>query len=524
MENRPPDSVTVNGREVNLQNLSSLQKFPQKRRENKMQEIQFGAHLLNSVHIFPSRRSCKDVAWAILFLVVVAATALFAAFYFKDIDTSLNEDSTFRDHETRNHLKVEDLAEHVGRLVLAGVAGTVGSLVAAFFFMMLAKACAKPLVYVSLFLIPTIYIIAGLGLMVGSRFTEDGTGLLLAGGLMLLIGACYATCVCRWRDRIPFTVEVLEMVAEVSNDNPCMVAVSVLGSIMSGLWIVLVSSCWVGVEVKLRSDTADQHLKANTPMTWIFVLLLVWGGQVVQNTCHTSYCGVFGRWYFGKEGWPLTSSIRVALTTSFGSICLGSLTVAVVRTLEFAVRQARNEAMQEGNMVACVVLCVLDCVISCIGDIMEYFNDWVYVQCAIRGTAFCQSVRATFALIACNGVECIISDLLVDSVVNMGAFLSALVGAVLGVTVAVVGLQPSTGPHVHTDASTSGSEFWAVALIGALMGFVGGAIGGGSAMTIFSSGTKAILTCWAEDPEPLKEEYGDISDAISEKIRFYQNN
>ena len=75
-------------------------------------EIQFGAHLLNSVHIFPSRRcltaslvkfrhsfesphtlndpvptaqgSCKDVAWAILFLVVVAATALFAAFYFKD--------------------------------------------------------------------------------------------------------------------------------------------------------------------------------------------------------------------------------------------------------------------------------------------------------------------------------------------------------------------------------------------------------------------------------------------------------
>ena len=25
MENRPPDSVTVNGREVNLQNLSSLQ-------------------------------------------------------------------------------------------------------------------------------------------------------------------------------------------------------------------------------------------------------------------------------------------------------------------------------------------------------------------------------------------------------------------------------------------------------------------------------------------------------------------
>ncbi|CAE7892177.1 PNS1 [Symbiodinium microadriaticum] len=520
METRPPDSVAVNGRQVNLQNLASLQKFPQKRRENKMQEIQVGAHLLNSVHLFPSRRSYKDVAWAILFLVVVAATAAFAAFYFKDIDTSLNEDSTFRDNETRNHLKVEDLTAHVGRLVLAGVAGTVGSLVAAFFFMMLAKACAKPLVYVSLFLVPTIYIIVGVVLL---------ATWLPAGCFMLFIGVCYATCVWRWRHRIPFTVEILEMVAEVSNDNPCMVAVSVLGSILSGLWIVLVSSCWLGVELKLRSDTADQHLKANPPIAWIFVLLLVWGGQVVQNACHTSYCGVFGRWYFDKEGWPLTSSIRVALTTSFGSICLGSLTVAVVRTLDFVVRRARSEAMQEGNVVACVLFCVLDCVISCIGDIMEYFNDWVYVQCAIRGTAFCQSVRSTFALMECNGIECIINDLLVDSVVNMGAFLSALVGAVLGVVVAVVGLQPSTGLHVHTDPSgvksaTSENEFWVVACIGALMGFVGGALGGGSAMTIFSSGTKTILTCWAEDPEPLKEEYGDISDAISERIRSHQNN
>ena len=30
---------------------------------------------------------------------------------------------------------------------------------------------------------------------------------------MLFIGVCYATCVWRWRHRIPFTVEILEMAA-----------------------------------------------------------------------------------------------------------------------------------------------------------------------------------------------------------------------------------------------------------------------------------------------------------------------
>ncbi|CAE7560356.1 PNS1 [Symbiodinium pilosum] len=523
---QPPEnqSLALNGREVNIQNLPHLQQYNAKRREAKMKEIQTGVDLLQSVGIFPSRRPCQDVVWAVLFLSVVAATACFSIYYFQDIDTSRNEDAAFRDHETLNHQQVEALTAHVGRLTLAGVAGTLASLVFAFFFMMLAKACAKPLVYAALFFVPALTIVAGLVLL-GLVMAREPVSVmsLIPGGCLVALGVCYASCVCCcWRRYIPFTVEVVEMVAEISNDNPCMVAVSVLGSFAAAIWVMLVAICWVGVTIKYKSDTADQDLNASEPINFAFLFLICWGGGVIHNVCHTSYCGVFGRWYFNEEGWPLVSSVRVALTTSFGSICLGSLVVAVIRMIEYAVRVAQQEAQSEGNYVACVVFCVLDCFISCIGDILEYFNEWAYVQCALRGSSFCKSVRATYALCVCNGIQYVIADLLVDSVVSLGAFMSGLVGCGMGLAVALSGLERS--PDGARTGAGAGQDYAMVAIIGGFLGFFGGVIGGASAMSIFSSGTKALLTCWAEDPRPLQEEYSGIHDTIAAKIHDHESN
>ena len=46
-----------------------------------------------------------------------------------------------------------------------------------------------------------------------------------------------------------------------------------------------------------------------------------------------------------------------------------------------------------------------------------------------------------------------------------------------------------------------------VLLIGVISGLLGGLLAGGGVMTIFSSGTKAILMCWAEEPNRLHEEH-----------------
>ena len=39
-------------------------------------------------------------------------------------------------------------------------------------------------------------------------------------------------------------------------------------------------------------------------------------------------------------------------------------------------------------MVMCVIFCWISSCIDCIGDMIEYFNKWVFVQVALRGVRF----------------------------------------------------------------------------------------------------------------------------------------
>jgi len=143
---------------------------------------------------------------------------------------------------------------------------------------------------------------------------------------------------------------------------------------------------------RVNSTTPSSQLGATQKIGDIpyFFMMIVyfWGGYVAFNTCHVAFAGVFGRWYFGKEnGSTVSSSIKTAVTTAFGSICLGSLIIAVIRALEELMKKMQRDAEESGNTVVQLLACVLQCIINCIGDILEWISTYVFVQVAIRGLA-----------------------------------------------------------------------------------------------------------------------------------------
>jgi hypothetical protein len=71
---------------------------------------------------------------------------------------------------------------------------------------------------------------------------------------------------------------------------------------------------------------------------------------------------------------PTVKSAKRALTTSFGSICYGSLIIALVQTLRALVRGAADQARSEGNLFSLFCLYCLDCILSIIEAMVEYFN------------------------------------------------------------------------------------------------------------------------------------------------------
>lgn len=229
----------------------------------------------------------------------------------------------------------------------------VGISTAALTFMM---AYAETLVKIALFFSVTMSgVIATLGLLSGQWFMG------ILGLVCFVFGICYARMV--WH-RIPFAA---------ANLNTALTAVKAnMGLTIVAYFMVLLAAGWtmvwfVGVGTFLNSENAAV----------IFCLLVsyYWVHQVLQNTVHVTTAGTVGTWWFVPEEasggcWnpALQDSYCRATTFSFGSICLGSLLVAVVQALRAMAHMARQN--EDFNMLACV----LDCILGCIEGIIEYLN------------------------------------------------------------------------------------------------------------------------------------------------------
>merc|ERR1719330_2027861 len=224
---------------------------------------------------------------------------------------------------------------------------------------------------------------------------------------------------------------------------------------------------------------------------FLFFVVYFWGGYTAYNTCHTAYCGVFGRWYFGQlDGREVSKSLKVACGPSFGSVALGSLIIAVIRALEQLMKKLQNDAQEQGNIVVQILACVLRCIIGCIGDIVEWISTYVYVQVALRGLSFIQGARATYALATITNLTYVCSAILVEYVALLGATLCAIVAAAATGTVAYF-------------MNIMDSLAVLFVIVGAAFGCIGGCVAGGSAVGILNSGSVSILMCWAERPDVL---------------------
>lgn len=89
---------------------------------------------------------------------------------------------------------------------------------------------------------------------------------------------------------------------------------------------------------------------------------------VIGNVVHVTTAGTVGTWWFVPEeangccSQAVRESYVRSLTTSFGSICLGSLIVAIIQALRETVRSIRDN---DDSILACVAECILGCIGTC---------------------------------------------------------------------------------------------------------------------------------------------------------------
>jgi hypothetical protein len=357
-------------------------------------------------------------------------------------------------------------------IIAAGCIALGGTL--SFMWLLVVRKFARQLVYITLF--PSVALWLGLGLVFFAY------GQLLLGFFLLVIAGLHALFYYWWRHRIPFAVAMLKTISDRIQDFPATAYTAYFGLGITMVWIVFWT--WTVSVVQNINGGGVSYFVA-----FFLLLSFYWSIQVIKNVVHVTVSGVFATWYFfsgtlGIPANPTVKSFKRAMTTSFGSICLGSLLVALLQTLRAIARSIRNDK-GNSNAVIAIIACLADCILGCLDSLLQYFNIYAFAQVAIYGKSYCRAAKDTWDLISTHGVFAIINDNLISGVLTMGAFIGA---AACGMVAALIAF--ATIP-----------DYWVVsALLGFLIGFTMVLL----TMEVVQSGVATIFVCFAMDPLALK--------------------
>lgn len=452
---------------------------------------------------FPETREYKDCGWAIAFILVFLAYTIMSLYGIGEVGDAIVIKMGIGDTTQAG------IADTMQGSVLPFVLKTLGvsggsAILASMLFIHLGRICPTGLVLTSVLFLPVVWSLAGVGLFVNSSLARpDGDALALILGLNLLPAVLFWVWFLCWGKKyVPMSAELVRVGAVVLESNFGVLAVGVTTSLLSAFWYFI----WIGGAIALPFlifreynviDSKDQTkvLKYTVP---ICIFVLYWVMNVFQNVCHTTYCGVFGRWYYKMEAThPVTSALKVSLTTSLGSIaCLGFM-VAFVRTLQTLANNGKRNS-RGTNPVACVIMCIMECLLRSLADMLEYFNSWALVLCANRGVGAIDAVKMTWALATLANLRFISGSLMINAVVNMGSVICGLVAA-LGA------------------ALTSGTDSFMVTIMAGL-GFVIGFTIGQAILSVFDSASKTIMYGWCQDADRLKEVDQKLESDITEAV------
>eukprot|EP00732_Lithocolla_globosa_P004244 Lithocolla_globosa_v1_NODE_3806_length_1574_cov_118.672153.p1 type:complete len:477 gc:universal NODE_3806_length_1574_cov_118.672153:55-1485(+) len=411
----------------------------------------------------------RDVLWAILFLVHLAAFVLFAIKGWKDGRVDFSDYLPYDD----------DVLLFVYIILGTALCG----LVVGMFYVFLLDKCAKFFIYLSM--VSCLFALIFLGILV-IYLSNDWYGYLV-GGILFLCSVFYLLVMLAWRKKLNFCAVMLDEVAGVTRKF----RTAVLSSIIFALVFFGYSVFWCLTLVFCINATED-----NSSIWWVTLYLLFsyfWTSQVLSNCLHVSMSYLFAVYFcrYNTDDFPSSpvwQGTRRAFTYHFGSVCFASLFVAIIQTLKALVQRLKEQSKY--------LACCLGCCLSCLEALVKYLNEWALTEVAISCQSYCGAARSTFTLFRQLGLDVVVNDHIVNSVLWVGV---VLVTAVCFGVAFVLAEVFNTDTEGSIEGSVAGFT-WLAALVG---GFVGGNVMW-VIVGVIDSGTTATFVCLAEEPEAMK--------------------
>ena len=297
---------------------------------------------------------------------------------------------------------------------------------------------------------------------------------------------------CGASSRLSFSAANLGVACRALKATPSTPAVVSFTMLFSGGWGLLWILALAGLAELMSGVDLNDSGSVGIITTFLLLLSFFWGGNVISNVGHVAVSGAVASWWFKHpsnfvlESSSVTSNaLWRACTSSFGSVCYGSLLVSLLEAARSTLRSLRK-------LNRCVAFCV-DCVLSVLEGWTMYINRYAFTYVAIYGDDFMTAGRRVNALFNHRGFwNTIVNDVILSRILYFGALGIALSSAAFGYAIGYLLLK-------HDDHAS------AIALVGLLIGWLLAT----ATMGAVDSAVATVYVAFGEDPQALKDNHPD---------------
>jgi len=259
--------------------------------------------------------------------------------------------------------------------------------------------------------------------------------------LSAVVGLVFFVWFMRNKEKLARTLHVLELTAEMLSENPSVFRVSFFLLACQILFIVV----WLFMFAHLflngsYSGNAWTFDRSTFYVVFFYIFMFFWTCSIFNNIQRATLAGITSFWYFHRhDASELFNKDNIAdvvlkrcATSSFGSICYGSLLYAAVRVTRFAtdVYKKRISNGAFGHRVLSTVLLYAERAI-------EFINQFAFSCVGITGESFCASARMATKLFRRNLVFSLLTDILINNLFLAFIFVVSLLSALVTYTYAI---------------------------------------------------------------------------------------
>lgn len=430
----------------------------------------------------PAKTGCNDPIFALLFYGNVAAMFIVAFIYG---GAALNGASS------------ETYATFVYAAMVFGGASFAASLLGLFMLI----AC--PVLMIKAGLLFSVVVMLAWTIWAFLVLKSLISGIL--GAVFFMMTLCYVKFV--W-SRIPFAAINMKTAGTAIKGNLGVTIFAMFFTLLSVGWLVLWSISLGGVYESTYVCDENNRCSPNYGILFGLFVSLFFTQQVLQSCVHVTVAGTVGTWWVAPEesgfcSKAVCNSFIRTITTSFGSICFGSLLVAIIQALRAIASTARQS--DDCQLVACI----FECILSCLQSILEYFNKWAFIYVGVYGNTYLESGKAVMQLFANRGWEAIIADDLVGGAIFLTCVMIGLIIGGIGVGYA------QFDPTFNALADNSATSAF---VIGLLAGLVICSI----LLGTVSSAVNTVIVMFADAPNEFQANHPELSAAMREEWqKFY---